>query len=59
MILLDTQVLVWQVRGDQRLGPQSRCLLEGAPGESEAAVSAISFWDIGMSGPINRINATK
>lgn len=48
MILLDTHVLVWQERGDRRLGPESRRLLEGALWERSAAISAISFWEIGM-----------
>ncbi|MDE0674739.1 MAG: type II toxin-antitoxin system VapC family toxin [bacterium] len=48
MILLDTHVLVWQERGDRRLGPKSRRLLEGAVKEGGAAVSAISFWEVGI-----------
>ena len=48
MILLDTHVLVWQEQGDRRLGRRTRQLLERALEEGEAAVSAISFWEIGM-----------
>ena len=48
MILLDTHVLVWQEQGDRRLGRRTRQLLERALEEGEAAVSAISFWEIAM-----------
>ena len=48
MILLDTHVLLWQERGDQRLGAQARRLLERALRENNLAVSAISFWEVGM-----------
>ncbi len=48
MILLDTHVLLWQEQGDQRLGPQTRRAIERALQENGAAVSAISFWEIGM-----------
>ena len=48
MTLLDTHVLIWQERGDPRLGPQARLAFERALQEGAAAVSAISFWEIGM-----------
>ena len=48
MILLDTHVLLWQEGGDQRLGAQARRLLERALRENNLAVSAISFWEVGM-----------
>ena len=48
MILLDTHVLLWQEQGDRRLGPQTRRAIERALQENGAAVSAISFWEIGM-----------
>ncbi len=48
MILLDTHVLLWQEQGDRRLGPQARLVFEDALQDGEAAVSAISFWEVGM-----------
>lgn len=48
MILLDTHVLIWFVNGDQRLGQKARGVLEQAMETSEAALSAISFWEIGF-----------
>ena len=48
MILLDTHVLLWQERGDRRLGLQARRTLERALQIGNAAVSAISFWEVGM-----------
>lgn len=48
MILLDTHVLIWQEQGDVRLGRQTRRVIERALQEDRAAVSAISFWEVGM-----------
>ncbi len=48
MILLDTHVLLWHERGDRRLGAKARLMFENALQESEAAISAISFWEVGM-----------
>ena len=48
MILIDTHVLLWQERGDLRMGSQTRRTFEYALQEGNAAVSAISFWEVGM-----------
>lgn len=48
MILLDTHVLIWQEQGDLRLGPQTRRVIARALQEDRVAVSAISFWEVGM-----------
>ena len=48
MILLDTHVLLWLRLGDARLGGASRRTIEHAWQAGEAAVSAISFWEIAM-----------
>ena len=48
MIVLDTHVLLWLRYGDARLGDRTRDKLENAWREGEAAVSAISFWEIAM-----------
>ncbi|MDE0129327.1 MAG: type II toxin-antitoxin system VapC family toxin [Gammaproteobacteria bacterium] len=47
-MLLDTHVLLWHERGDRRLGAKARRSIEGALQERAAAVSSISFWEIGM-----------
>ena len=48
LILLDTHVVVWLRSGDHRLGPLARDTVERALQEGRAAVSTISFWEIGM-----------
>ena len=48
MLLLDTQVLIWSRFGDARLGRRTRSHLERAVQSGEAAVSAITFWEIAM-----------
>jgi len=48
LIVLDTHVLLWYERGDRRLGPQARRTFESALQAGDAAVSAISFWEVGM-----------
>ncbi len=48
MILLDTHILVWLRFGDRRLGPQSRLAVDRALSEGDAAVSTITFWEVGM-----------
>ena len=48
MILLDTHVLLWHEQGDQRLGPETRRVFEVALQEGGLAISAISFWEVGM-----------
>lgn len=48
MIVLDTHVLIWLRGGSERLGPQARQWAEEAWGAGDAAVSAISFWEIAM-----------
>ena len=47
-MLLDTHVLLWQEQGDQRLGPEARQTFYWALQEGHVAVSAISFWEVGM-----------
>ncbi len=48
MILLDTHVLIWQEQGDLRLGPQTRRVIARALLKGNAAVSAMTFWEVGM-----------
>ena len=47
-MLLDTHVLLWHEQGDRRLGPRARAEVERSWLEGEAAVSVISFWEVGM-----------
>ncbi len=48
MILLDTHVLIWFVEGNERLGRRAREVVEQAMRTGEAALSAISLWEIGF-----------
>ncbi len=48
MILLDTQVLIWMRFGTRQLGGQTRQQVDRALQEGDAAVSAISFWEIAL-----------
>ena len=48
MTLLDTQVLVWLLFDDRRLGRRTRRVIDNSWTASEAAVSAITFWEVAM-----------
>ena len=48
LLLLDTNALLWLRRGDSRLGRVARREIERAWQSDELAVSAISFWEVGM-----------
>ncbi len=48
MLLLDTVVLLWLIRGDRRLGPTAHRAADEALVAGNAAVSAISYWEIAM-----------
>ena len=56
MILLDTHVIIWFRSGDRRLGPHARREIDGALQGGGAAVSAISFWEVGMRVQKGRLN---
>ena len=47
-VVLDTNALIWLVRGDADLGIQSKELADLATFEDSLFVSAMSFWEIGM-----------
>ena len=47
-MLLDTHVLLWHERGDRKLGRRARGEIERSWLEDNVAVSAISFWEVGM-----------
>ncbi len=48
MLLLDTVVLLWMIRDDRRFGSRARHAVNEAVVAGNAAVSAISFWEMGM-----------
>ena len=47
-MLLDTHVLVWLLFDDRRIGAPARQAINFAWSRGEAAVSAITFWEIAM-----------
>ena len=48
MLILDTNALVWLTNDDRRLGDDARRAIDEAWTNGEAAVSAITFWEIAM-----------
>lgn len=48
MILLDTHVAVWSVVDSAALGKRCRSIIRQAFKRDEVAVSAVSFWEIGL-----------
>ena len=48
MILLDTHVALWMIRGDAALGRRARATADAALEKGELAVSAISFWELAL-----------
>jgi len=55
MILLDTHVLLWLAEDEARLGKRTREIIASSAAAGNVAVSAISFWEIGMLLSKNRI----
>lgn len=48
MTLLDTHLLLWIELEDRRLGTRTRTLIAEAWEAGEAAVSAVSFWEVAL-----------
>ena len=48
MILLDTHALVWVVTKDRKLGRKAQRVISKQWDLNQVAVSAISFWEVGM-----------
>ena len=48
MIVLDTHVLLWRAAGSARLGRRTARRLDQALHAEELAVSAFSFWEVGL-----------
>ena len=55
MLLLDTHVLTWLVMTPERLGRQTRRLLDRGLEQAELAVSAVSFWEIALHVNVGKI----
>ena len=55
MILMDTHVLVWLDEASPRLGEAALHQIDTAFKAGEAAVSAISFWEVGIWAKTGRI----
>ena len=56
MTIADTHTLVWLWTGDDHLGPNSRQTIDGALRSGELAVSAMTFWEVGMLRAKNRLD---
>ncbi len=48
MILLDTHALVWMAGEERKLGRKSRALIDRHWESGNIAVSAVTFWEIGL-----------
>ena len=48
LILLDTHALVWMDAASKQLGSNARQIIDAALADDVLAVSALSFWEIGM-----------
>ena len=59
MMLLDTHVLLWLRRGDERLGQRARREIDRAWRSSGVGVSSISFWEIALLQTRGRIRLTE
>jgi PIN domain nuclease of toxin-antitoxin system len=59
LILLDTHILIWFVQGSGKLRPLACEKVATAFERSEAAVSAISFWEIAMLARKQRLPLTE
>jgi PIN domain nuclease of toxin-antitoxin system len=57
MILVDTHVAVWITTENPALGNKSRAVLAQAFNDDRVAVSAISFWELGMLIAKRRLDA--
>ncbi len=59
MILLDTHVLIWFLEKSASIGRQAQAELRRAFGQDGVAVSAISYWEIGLLVRKNRLQISK
>ena len=56
MLLLDTHVLVWLVSEEHRIGAASRQLLDESWTLGNAAVSAMTFWEVALLRSKNQLD---
>lgn len=59
MTLLDTHVLIWFAEGNERLGAEARLRIERQLADSDAMMSAITFWEIAMLVRRHRLSLTQ
>jgi PIN domain nuclease of toxin-antitoxin system len=55
VLLLDTHALVWLMEEKRTIGPRTRRQVDRALRRSQAAVSAITFWEVGLLAARKRI----
>ena len=55
MIVLDTHTLLWMDRNDEKLGAESRRLIERAWQQGLVGVSAITFWETAVLAERGRV----
>ncbi len=55
MIVLDTHVLVWVDQAERKLGKKARALIELKWASGSVAVSAITFWEVGVLANADRL----
>lgn len=58
MILLDTHILIWAWWEDDQLGKQAAATVDAAWRAGDAAVSAITFWELTMLQAKSRLTLT-
>lgn len=58
LVLLDTHTLIWLIDGNERMGQDSRELIDTAFQDDIVAISAISFWEIAMLVERGRLSLT-
>ena len=56
MLILDTQILIWLRVGNPGLGRQTRRIIRQEWNNGQAAVSAITFWEVAMLSDKGRID---
>ena len=54
--LLDTHILLWWLKEDQRLSPGQRQILQGADEKNPLRVADITLWEIATLSSLGRIN---
>jgi PIN domain nuclease of toxin-antitoxin system len=57
VILLDTHVLIWLTTDDTAIGERSRATYERAAEDGQAAISVVSYWELGMLVTKGRLGA--